>query len=403
MKKKANRIIVPVAVTLSALIAGLPDAQAQGKSYTWKGADGGNWAVAGNWDDGSVPPDMSTGSPGTLDLAQFQSFSGTVTGSVGANVLDVGPDSNVNFMGSGFFSQITLGQDLVGNTGTASLTVGSGDVISATLLNIGSAVGGTGTLVANGTFTTNGGIAMDQTGLPGTLVVGPSGGIVDSSSPGLTMAAGGMITINSAGYMVIGQSDTGTNGALTIENGHSFNGEGTINGNVIVNGTLETFNAGWPVYKLIVNGNVSGSGSVNVVQEMDLNGAVGSGVTVSLFSNGGSNKGLLRLADPLAFAGKLGTMSTGSIIALSGASFDQISQSASELTLTGGSGTLTLAMTGDHSSQSFHLQPDATSGTDIVVDAGGSLPSSPHGDFNGDGKSRHPVAQRQPRARTTCF
>jgi hypothetical protein len=363
MRHRLTRLIGHTALALLAFAAGQTDARAQGKSYTWVGADGGGWNVDSNWDDGSG---HSTGSPGDTDFAQFVSFTGKVTGSLAAQFLLVGPGSSLTLGGNGFFSQITVGQDANANFGAASVTIGEGNVVSATLLYLGSVLGGNGTLIAAGTFSTSGGIVMDQTGLPGTIVAQNGGGIFDGAS--LTMPAGGTVQIGASGQMVIGStSGGGTNGALTINSGFALSGEGTIAGNVVVNGKLETFNAGLPANTLTVTGNVTGTGQVNVVQELDINGAIGSGVAISLASNGGANKGLLRLQQPAQDQGQLGTMSTTSTIRLSGLSFNQASWSPGFLTVSGASGTLALPTSGDHSFQSFTASANGTGGTDVVV------------------------------------
>jgi hypothetical protein len=207
---------------------------------------------------------------------------------------------------------------------------------------------------------------MDQTGVAGTIVAKNGGQIFDGAS--LTMPAGGSVQIEASGQVVIGSTSSGgTNGALTIKSGFAFSGEGTIAGNVVVNGKLETFNAGWPANTLTVTGNVTGTGQVNAVQELDINGAIGPGVAISLFGNGGTNKGLLQLQQPTQDQGELSTMSTNSTIRLSGLSFSQASWAPGFLTVSGASGTLALPTSGNHAFQSFTATPNAMSGTDIVV------------------------------------
>ncbi len=330
--------------------------------YTWNGADGGSWQTASNWVDSSG----SVGVPGSLDLAQFVSFSGTVTGAAGASLLDIGPGSSLTLGGSGFFSQINIGQDFNFNVGVASMTIGSGDVVSATLLDIGTTFGGTGALIASGTFSTTGGIEMDLTPVAGTIVVNSGGAVFDGVS--LTMADGGRIQVGSSGQMVIGgSSGGGVNGALTVNSGFVFSGEGTIAANLVDNGSFTTFNGGYPANTLTVTGNVAGTGSLSAVQELDINGAIGSGIKISLFGNGGTNAGLLRLGQPSNDAGTLVTMSTNSTIALTGLSYDHAQWTTGTLEVTGASGTLDLATSGDHSFQTFVTRPDAISGTDILV------------------------------------
>ena len=332
-----------------------------GSAFTWGAASGGSWSASGNWIQGST---TAIQAPGSLDFAQFQAFSGTVTGSVGAALLDVGPASTLVLDGSGFFSNINIGQDFDFNTGVATLTIASGDVVSATMLDVGSVGGGGGTLVADGTFTTTGGIELGSPGFAATIQVGSAGEVQDFGS-NLTMDNGGLIAVASSGEMILGS--IGVAGAFAINSGHVFTGVGTIAANVVDNGSLATDNSGNPLNVLAITGGVTGSGSLTAVQELDIGGAIGSGINVSLFGNGGSNAGLLRLAQPTLDAGTLVTMSTNSTIALSGLSFDSAVWSPGFLTMTGSSATLTLATSGDHSHQAFIARPDAISGTDIVV------------------------------------
>ena len=332
-----------------------------GSGFTWSGADGGSWSASGNWVQGTTP---AVNAPGSLDLTQFISFTGTVTGSVGSQILDIGPGSNLALGGSGFFNNITVGQDFDFDTGAATLTIGSGVVVSATLLNVGSVGGGGGTLLADGTFSTTGGINLGSPGFAATIQVNSGGEVMDSAS-NLTMGNGGLISVAQSGEMILGS--TGVSGAFSINSGHVFTGVGTIAANVVDNGSLATANFGNSPTVLAITGNVTGSGSLAAVQELDIGGSIGSGVDVSLFGNGGANAGLLRLAQPTNDAGTLVTMSTNSTIALTGLSFDDAVWTPGSLTMTGASGTLTLATAGDHSHQTFMTQSDAVSGTDIVV------------------------------------
>jgi hypothetical protein len=166
--------------------------------------------------------------------------------------------------------------------------------------------------------------------------------------------------------MILG-SGSGASGAFSIGSGASFSGVGAITGNVVDNGSVMTANAGNSPTVLSISGNVTGIGALSAVQELDIGGAIGSGITVSLFGNGGMNAGLLRLAQPLSDAGTLATISTNSTIALSGLSYDTVIWTPGSLTMSGASPTLTLATTGDYSHQAFVARPDPVSGTDIVA------------------------------------
>ena len=198
--------------------------------YTWKGADGGNWQVAGNWVDSLGT--IAVQAPGSVDAAEFIGFSGTVTGAMGADQLYIA--------GGG-------------------LTLGGGD---------------------------------------------------------------------------------GTAGAFQIESGHQFSGVGAIAGNVVNDGSVETFNGGNAPTVLSISGNVSGGGHLSAVQELDVGGGIARTVTIGLsgIAGSGTHHGLLRLADPASDAGTLDVMSVGSTIALTGMSFDSAVWSPGGLTMTGGRG-----------------------------------------------------------------
>lgn len=341
--------------------------------YTWQGADGGSWQAASNWIDNLGTTALQA--PGSLDAAEFIAFSGTVTGAVGADVLAISSGSDLTLGGSGFFNNITVGQDIaLAHVGTATLEIASGEVVAATLLTIGGVTvdqttflpaGFGSALVAEGTFATSGGIALPALPAATLIQVGASGEVQDSAS-NFSMVNGGTISINASGRVVLGSSD-GTAGAFLVESGHQFSGVGTIAGNVVNNGSVSTDNGGNPITVLSITGNVSGTGHVSAVQELDIGGAIGSGITIGLFGNGGTNAGLLRLASPASDLGTLDVMSVGSTIALSGMSFSSAVWSPGSLTMTGGSGSLTLATSGDFSHLSFITRPDAVSGTDVVV------------------------------------
>jgi collagen type I alpha len=333
-----------------------------GSGYTWGGADGGSWEIASNWKQGTT---VAMQAPGSIDLAEFVSFTGTVVGAISAQILDVGPGSSLTLGGNGFVNNIVVGQDFNFNVGPATLAIESGAVISSGLLNLGSVGGSGGTLVANGTFSTTGGITLGAPGFAAAIQVDAAGAVLDSAS-NLTMDNGGSIAIASGGELVLGAN--GVAGALSIDGNHIFSGVGTITGNVVDNGQLETANFGNSPTVLSISGNVTGGGLLTAVQELDIGGAIGSGVTVSLTGNGGTNAGLLRLALPLGDAGTLATMSTHSTLALAGLNFDNVVWSPGSLTVTGADGTLTLATSGDFSHQTFVALPDSVvSGTDIIT------------------------------------
>ncbi|MDE2200159.1 MAG: Hint domain-containing protein [Rhodospirillales bacterium] len=337
-------------------------------NYTWTGASSANWAAAINWQD--LPGTNDTGlAPGPTDAAQFIAFSGDVAGAVAADVVYVGPGSNVTLDGSGSFSAVMLGQDNAGNLGDATLRIGSsagGNVISVTNFYFGSPLGGNDTLLATGTLAVSGVLTIGAGDHPGTVAVNGGGEIAFAQS--LSMFDDSSISLAGSGRFVVG-SDTvaGTSGALEIEAGANLNGTGSILGNVVDNGGLVTDNFGSPATTLSVSGNVTGSGSLNVNLELDVSGGIGGGIAINLLGGGAGLPGILRLAQPTNEAGTIATFSAGSTLALSGLSFDHVVWQPGSLTMTGASPTLTLATSGDFSHLTFTTQADAISGTDVVV------------------------------------
>jgi collagen type I/II/III/V/XI/XXIV/XXVII alpha len=160
---------------------------------------------------------------------------------------------------------------------------------------------------------------------------------------------------------------TGVGGAFPIDSGQVFSGVGVVSGNVVDNGSVSTANFGNSPTVLSITGDVTGGGLLSAVRELDVGGAIGSGITVGLFGNDGANAGLLRLAQPMNDAGTLATFTTNSTLALTGLQYDTADWTAGSLTITGASGTLVVATSGDFSHQTYIAQTDPISGTDIVA------------------------------------
>jgi hypothetical protein len=340
-----------------------------GTAYTWKGASGDSWNSSGSWE---TSPGTNDGTaPGSIDFATFVAFDGSVTGSVAAQALYVGAASDVTLDGSGFFGQVTMGWDLVNSPGAATLEVASGRVIAATLVNFGVGSFGTGTIVADGTFSVSSALMIGNPSASGT-VKADNGGLF-ATAGNVTMMDGSTIDVAALGQVVVGNATgPGVSGAVDILAGHNVTGVGVIKGSVADYGTLGTDNSGLAPNTLSVTGNIAGTGSLSVANEMDIGGSIAAGVTASLFGINGAARGILRLAQPSADLGTLDTMSTGSTIELTGLSFASAvwSQTDNTLTMTGASGTLTLATMGTYTGRGFVTQADAAiGGTDVVVTA----------------------------------
>lgn len=243
-------------LTATLLFAGPLPVRAQ----TWTGADSSDWFDPGNWDGGTVPAPGSSVNIETLfhptvigrdsvsigQLLVGQSGSGDLTISNGAMLSsivtgignDAGAQGIVRISGPG--SQWTVGQGgwtIIGNAGTGRVAVtGGGTMESANWLAVGGESSGQGEVLVDGagsTWSHTGNLLFGEWGR-GALHVG-SGGAVNSAwtalgdgigSVGTATVSGAGSHWSSTGEIVVGGEGTGS---LAIDDGGTVISErGTI-------------------------------------------------------------------------------------------------------------------------------------------------------------------------------
>ena len=288
---------------------------------TWVGGSSMNWNDPANWAPNTTP--VPTVIPGRLNSATFDGNAASFE-TISANPLqfDIENGAVIDFSAS----TLTVSQSVdIGPFGTGSLTVTKGSSVIDFNLFIGASTpGGSGTIdVVASTLTTMSGLIVGEVGT-GTLAVG-AGGLVDVLSAGNT-SLNGVIDVSGGGAVSLGGS-TGTAGAVTVDAGDGIVGRGTINGDIVDNGTIS---AGFLAPGTItIDGNVSGSGvllgtEVGSPNGIDLGGSVAA--TVSIDVGPGATMtlelprsvfGVFNLMDPA-----IGTLVAGSTIDVTGLSYD---------------------------------------------------------------------------------
>ncbi len=116
----ANTTLLGMSVSLHAL------------NYVYIGADGGDWETVANW---QVGPDPAFALPGSAD-----------------NVLLTQDGKGPLLTGTATITQFLVGRS---NPGSMSATIGSTGNLTVATAQVGSSGGGVGTLVVDGTLTSN--------------------------------------------------------------------------------------------------------------------------------------------------------------------------------------------------------------------------------------------------------
>jgi T5SS/PEP-CTERM-associated repeat protein len=238
----------------------------------------------------------------------------------------------------------------VGQAGKGSFTVRDGGVLTTTSTVIGAG----GTLVASGTFL----------GGPGTV-----------TATNIAMT-GGTLDVTTGGIVVVSTSAaSGPAGAMLVDTSSQFSGLGTLNGNIVLNNlgvVLATGVAPGPL-ALDVTGNITGSGTLEPLMTLDLNGAVAPGVQIVFHDPTLLEPGLLILEDPTAEDGNISGFAAGNTIQIPGGSFTTtlFTQGTlgnpGTLTLSGGTDApLLLAVTGGYANTDFLATSDS-SGTTVTL------------------------------------
>ncbi len=283
---------------------------------------------------------------------------------------------------------VTIGQD-----GTGVLAIESGSSGSVAAVVVGEDLGSDGTLTIDDANWNVGSLAVGQTGTGqatvrtgatvtlGTVVIGPIGSLAvteTAGSVGTVIAQKatinfGTLDLSEFGQMLIGAS-TGTNGAVAIGSNSSLTGLGSLKGDVLLsNGGLVQAIAPVPG-ALKIDGNITGSGTIQPLMTLEANGVIDAGVTIAFSPSIAAQVGDLVLDVPGGEQGTITGFSTGNTIDLRGvvytnAVFTQgTSGSPGTLTLSGGvSSPLSLLFEGNYAPDAFTAAPVTLSGVGVQL------------------------------------
>jgi hypothetical protein len=317
------------------------------------GASGDGVLVIGEHGDGSVEiSDGTSFAAATTILGQYQ-----------------GSNGELEIDESTFAPSIGGGTLYVGQAGTAKATIEAGSTAAMYHVTIG----------ADGTLVVTGGAA----GLTSTLRV------VDD----LTLAYG-TIDVSGFGQVIVGNA-TGADGAVSIA-GATLPGLGTIDGDVVVQsgGVLEAVQA--LPGTLRVNGNITGTGTIEPVMTLEANGVIGPGVTIQFSPSQAMAVGDLVLDVPTGDQGTIVDFGKGNEIDVRGYQYTTAvfkqgpAGGAGTLTLSGGlSQPLQLKVQGDYGPHSFKATPGIsdTGIPNTIVTLDGRATSNPKDDFLDNGTS----------------
>jgi autotransporter-associated beta strand protein len=210
------KILLPCTLTLLTAIS----ATAQ-TTYQWNGSLDSNWQTAGNWQAPAGQPGFNTSVNGRLNIDSgvnnpliYTAAEGTTIfaggGSVRGLVINTG---QMTITGGSFSTVGSLAGDVIGNTGTGSLTVNGGSYTANTVVT---ALGGFGA-AGNGTLTlTSGAVTLNGAGsvlrlgsiATSTATVNLDGGTL--SATGVTAVAGeGVKTFNFNGGVLQARANNG--------------------------------------------------------------------------------------------------------------------------------------------------------------------------------------------------
>ncbi len=281
---------------------------------------------------------------------------------------------------------------IVGNAGTGALTVLNGASLGSSFATLGEQVGafGAATLDAAawsaGLLTIgkagSGSVAVQDGGVLTTvqLVIGAGGTLAASGSltsvgtvttSTLTMT-GGTLDVTQGGIVAVGAA-TGPAGAVLVNTLYDFTGLGMLNGNVVLNsqGTLQA--TGAALGALTVNGNVTGTGTLEPLMTLDLNGAVAAGISVAFTAPTALEAGVLVLTDATEEGGTISGFADGNTIEIVGIHFTNALFTPGALTnpgtlvLSGGTETpLSLPVVGGYAPGDFIATSDV-SGTTVTL------------------------------------
>ncbi len=352
-------------------------------AYSWIAAGSGAWGVASNWADVTTGTNPAAIAPGLNDfvaIAGGSSSADTISGNGNAATLTT--TEQVTFSGTFVTNVLTVGTAAADTTTTdaAQLQAGSATIVDGTLAAIaGGAISVTGALTLGGAAATNASDYQTLTATGGGTVL--VAGLTLGKTVGFYTNSYVYADANSA--IEVGTAGGASDGAVTVDAGHTLGGAGTIGTNVYDFGTLSA-QGGTLYVEGLLNG--VGTAQIGTGSTLDAQAATGSisfagaDGTLVLHPGSAANQGEALQPELAGFA-------AGDTIDLAGATVTSISYvstgaNTGDLDIFDGQTSLgTIYLTGAYTTTHFSLTPDAAgTGFDIGI-------SKAADDFNGDGKS----------------
>lgn len=355
-------------------------------SYTWSNPFGGMWETASNWYDATVGSPVIA-SPGAAS---------TVTISGGAG------DTFTNIAGTGATAQLSIVNEVIlwgtvavggsltllpasGVKGAATaLELDGGAMVTTASLNIGVGaslvVGGTSSLKVSGTSTLTDGFLLATNASTVQL-----GGLIANGFVGSYGLNYGTIAVDDNASLEIGTAGGAAAGAITVDRGQSVAICGTIDGNLVVNGTLGVqagsslvidSNNPFGVGQGIAGLSIGGTGTLVMSQNSQLQLGVADSAAIRFAGPGGT---LILNAIP---SGTISGFVAGDIIELiglaTGLRYTQSQINVATLSLSkGGKAAGSLTLGGIAAGSLFHLRVDAGGNGFISVQSIGTAPVLP--------------------------
>ena len=261
--------------------------------YAWIAAGGGDWGNAANWADLTTNQTPAGIAPGVKNMVGITGGAAALVVTGLGNAASLVTTGNVTL--SGIFNVGQLGVGIAAAdttlTDTASLTAASASIVDGTL-----AATGAGRVTVSGTLTMGGAGATSVddyqtlTASAGGKVV--LGGLVLSPTAGFYTPA--YVAADATSSIEVGTAGGAANGQITIDDGASLTGAGTIGSTITNNGTLIAQGSG-----LIVEGSIYGGGLTSIAAgaTLDVTGTVdsvtfgGAGATLIVARQTGANAG----------------------------------------------------------------------------------------------------------------
>ena len=345
-------------------------------TYTWTNQYGGIWGTASNWLDTTLNA-VAVAVPGANNTV-------SIVGGASTNILGNGAAAQLAVAGNVvLWGTVAVGgavQLAQGGSGELDLD-GNASLVSASL----NLVNGTTMEVVDGSqLVVSGGATLSDAFLlatnGSTVQVGSL--IANAYVPSLSYAGEvyGTIAVDDGASLEVGTTGSAALGAITIDRGQSATVAGSLEGNLVLNGTLG-LQAG---DALIIDGNdpfgspqaISGAGTLVLHENSQLTLGVADSAAIQFAGPSGT----LTL-DALG-SGTINGFAAGDTIELTGfatgLSYTPATSSSATLVLTKGgkaAGALTLA--GNYTGDLFHIRLDTLGNAYITEQVVGSAPAQP--------------------------